>query len=273
MHEAGLQRGDDPLVIAGRTFRSRLMVGTGKYTDFAIMREALVASGAEIVTVSIRRVELGAPGHVGILDAIDFASYQLLPNTAGCRTADEAVRVARLARAMSETNWVKLEVIPDAKYLLPDPVETLRAAEILVDAGFIVLPYMHADPVLARRLAEVGCATVMPLASPIGSGRGILTRAALEIIVEEATVPVVVDAGLGVPSEAAAAMELGADAVLVNTAIAEARDPVAMAAAFRKAVEAGREGLRAGRMATRAHASPSSPTAGVVRMPEPEVPV
>jgi thiazole synthase len=265
-------RADDPLVIAGRTFHSRLMVGTGKYKDFAIMREAIAASGAQIVTVSIRRVELGAPGHVGILDAIDLADYQLLPNTAGCRTADEAVRVAKLARVMTETSWVKLEVIPDARYLLPDPVETLRAAERLVDAGFTVLPYMPADPVLARRLAEAGCATVMPLASPIGSGRGILTRANLEIIVEEATVPVVIDAGLGVPSEAAAAMELGADAVLVNTALAEANDPVAMAGAFRKAVEAGREALRAGRMPLRAHASPSSPTAGIVRLPDPEVP-
>ena len=263
---------DDPLVIAGRTFHSRLMVGTGKYKDFAVMREAIAASGAQIVTVSIRRVELGAPGHVGILDAIDLAEYQLLPNTAGCRTAEEAVRVAKLARAMAETSWVKLEVIPDAKYLLPDPIETLRAAEILVDAGFTVLPYMPADPVLARRLAEVGCATVMPLASPIGSGRGILNRASLEIIVEEATVPVVVDAGIGVPSEAAEAMELGADAVLLNTALAEARDPVAMAGAFRKAVEAGREARRAGRMPVRAHASSSSPTAGVVRLPEPGVP-
>ena len=263
---------DDAFVVGGRSFHSRLMVGTGKYTDFTIMREAIAASGAQIVTVSIRRVELGAPGHVGILDAIDFADYQLLPNTAGCRTADEAVRVARLAQAMTETNWVKLEVIPDAKYLLPDPVETLRAAELLVDAGFIVLPYMPADPVLARRLAEVGCATVMPLASPIGSGRGILNRASLEIIVEEATVPVVVDAGLGVPSEAAAAMEMGADAVLVNTAIAESRDPVAMAGAFRKAVEAGRGARLAGRMAVRAYASASSPLTGVVRLPDPEVP-
>jgi thiazole synthase len=262
---------DDPFVIAGRTFRSRLMVGTGKYKDFAVMRETIAASGAEIVTVSIRRVELGAPGHVGILDAMDFDEYQLLPNTAGCRTAEEAVRVAKLARAMTETNWVKLEVIPDAKYLLPDPVETLQAAKILVDAGFVVLPYMPADPVLARRLAEVGCATVMPLASPIGSGRGILNRATLEIIVEEATVPVVVDAGLGVPSEAAEAMELGADAVLLNTALAEARDSVAMAGAFRKAVEAGREARRAGRMPVRAYASASSPTAGVVRLAGSEV--
>ena len=264
---------DDRLVIAGRAFGSRLMVGTGKYRDFGVMREAIEASGAEIVTVAIRRVEIGAPGHVGILDAMDFSRYQLLPNTAGCRTADEAVRVARLARAMSGTDWVKLEVIPDAKYLLPDPVETLHAAVRLVADGFTVLPYMPADPVLARRLAEAGCATVMPLASPIGSGRGVLTRANLEIIVEEATVPVVVDAGLGVPSEAAAVMEMGADAVLVNTALAEARDPVRMAAAFAKAVQAGREAFLAGRMPVRAHASPSSPAAGVVRMPEVETAV
>jgi thiazole synthase len=265
-------RAHDPLVVAGQALRSRLMVGTGKYRDFAVMRDAIAASGAEVVTVSIRRVELGAPGHAGILDAIDLSAYRLLPNTAGCRTAEEAVRVARLGRAMAETSWVKLEVIPDAKYLLPDPVETLRAAETLVADGFTVLPYMPADPVLARRLAEAGCATVMPLASPIGSGRGVLTRANLEIIVEEGTVPVVVDAGLGVPSEAAAVMEMGADAVLVNTAIAEARDPVRMAAAFRLAVEAGRAAYLAGRMPVRAHASPSSPTAGVVRLPDPEVP-
>jgi thiazole synthase len=263
---------DDRLVIAGQSFESRLMVGTGKYKDFGVMRDAIQASGARIVTVSIRRVEIGAPGHVGILDAMDFSAYQLLPNTAGCKTTDEAVRVSKLARAMTGTPWIKLEVIPDAKYLLPDPVETLRAAEILVGEGFTVLPYMPADPVLARRLAEVGCATVMPLASPIGSGRGVLMRASIEIIIEEASVPVVVDAGLGVPSEAAQVMELGADAVLVNTALAEAGDPVRMAAAFRQAVEAGRLGYLAGRMPVRAHASPSSPTAGVVRMPDPEVP-
>jgi thiazole synthase len=275
---AGSQRAADaePLVIGGHVFNSRLMVGTGKYRDFGVMREAIAASGAEIVTVSIRRVEIGAPGHVGILDALDLDRYQLLPNTAGCKTTEDAVRVARLARVMSGTSWVKLEVIPDAKYLLPDPVETLRAAEILVAEGFTVLPYMPADPVLARRLAAVGCATVMPLASPIGSGRGILTRANLEIIVEEATVPVVVDAGLGVPSEAAAVMEMGAHAVLVNTALAEAQDPVRMAAAFRQAVEAGRNAFLAGRMPVRAHASPSSPAAGVVQTiahaPQPEVP-
>ena len=264
--------GADQLVIAGTAFRSRLMVGTGKYADYSVMRAAIAASGAEIVTVSIRRVELGAPGHQGILDVIDRTAVQLLPNTAGCRTADEAVRVAKLARVMTETSWIKLEVIPDAKYLLPDPVETLRAAEMLVADGFTVLPYMPADPVLARRLAAAGCATVMPLGSPIGSGRGVLTRANLEIIVEEAEIPVVIDAGLGVPSDAASVMEMGADAVLVNTALAEARDPVAMAGAFRKAVEAGREAFLAGRMPVRAHASASSPLAGVVRWPEPEVP-
>lgn len=272
MYTPHFARSDDPFIIGGRVFTSRLMVGTGKYRDFGIMRDAIEASGAEIVTVSIRRVELGAPGHVGILDAVDLSAYQLLPNTAGCRTTDDAVRVARLARAMTGTDWIKLEVIPDAKYLLPDPVETLRAAEILVGEGFTVLPYMPADPVLARRLADIGCATVMPLASPIGSGRGILTRANLEIIVEEATVPVVVDAGLGVPSEAAAVMEMGADAVLVNTALAEAKDPVLMAAAFGQAVEAGRAAFHAGRMPVRPHASPSSPIAGVVRRPDPEVP-
>jgi thiazole synthase len=268
----GEQGTGDPLVIGGKSFSSRLMVGTGKYKDFGIMRDAIAASGAQIVTVSIRRVEIGAAGHQGILEAIDLSRIQLLPNTAGCKTTDEAVRVAKLARVMTETNWIKLEVIPDAKYLLPDPVETLRAAEILVKEGFTVLPYMPADPVLARRLAEAGCATVMPLASPIGSGRGVLTKANIEIIIEEATVPVVVDAGLGVPSEAAQVMEAGADAVLVNTALAEARDPVRMSLAFRQAVEAGRHGYLAGRMPMRAHASPSSPTAGVVRMPDPEVP-
>src|SRR4051812_23884917 len=267
-----MTRDDDSLVIGGKKFSSRLMVGTGKYKDFAVMRDAIAASGAQIVTVSIRRVEIGAPGHQGILDQMDWSKFQLLPNTAGCKTTDEAVRVAKLARVMTENSWIKLEVIPDAKYLLPDPVETLRAAAIMVGEGFTVLPYMPADPVLARRLAEVGCATVMPLASPIGSGRGVLTRANIEIIIEESSVPVVVDAGLGVPSEAAEVMELGAGAVLVNTALAEAGDPVRMAHAFRLAVVAGRLGYLAGRMPVRAHASPSSPVAGVVRMPDPEVP-
>jgi len=259
---ATTQQLEDALVIAGQPIRSRLMLGTGKYRDFGAMREALAASGAEIVTVALRRVELGAPGHDGILQAIDLSSYRLLPNTAGCRTVEEALRVARLARAMAGTSWVKLEVIPEGAYLLPDPVETLRAAAMLVDEGFSVLPYMPADPVLARRLVAVGCGTVMPLASPIGSGRGVLTRESLEIIIEEATVPVVVDAGLGVPSEAAAVMEMGAHAVLVNTAIAEAQDPARMADAFRMGVEAGRAAYLAGRMPRRAHASASSPLPG-----------
>jgi len=265
--------GGDRLTIGGRAFTSRLIIGTGKYKDFGVMREAHAASGAEIVTVSIRRVEIGAPGHQGILDHIDLGRHRLLPNTAGCRTWDEAVRVAKLARAMTGSDWIKLEVIPDPKYLLPDPVDTLRAAEVLVQEGFVVLPYINADAVLARRLAAAGCATVMPLASPIGSGRGVLTRASIAIIIEESDVPVVVDAGLGVPSEAAEVMEMGADAVLVNTAIAEAGDPVKMAAAFGQGVAAGRAAFLAGRMPVRAQASPSSPTAGVVRAVEqPEVP-
>ncbi|MBB6099654.1 thiazole synthase [Deinobacterium chartae] len=263
----------DLLRIADQTFDSRLMLGTGKYTDLDVMRAALEASGAQIVTVSIRRVELGAAGHVGLLESLDLSRYTLLPNTAGARSADEAVRLARLARAVTGTAWLKLEVIPDPHHLLPDPVGTLEAARRLVNEGFTVLPYMPPDPVLAAQLEAVGCATVMPLASPIGSGRGLLTRAQLELVVERSRIPVVVDAGLGVPSEAAACLELGASAVLVNTAIAEARDPVRMAAAFRAGVEAGRAAFLAGRMALRPHASASSPLAGVPTLPDPEVPV
>lgn len=262
----------DALTIAGQSFSSRLMLGTGKYPDFTVMHEAVEASGAQIVTVSIRRVELKSPGHDGLLDALDWDRYQLLPNTAGCRTAAEAIRVAKLARATTGTNWVKLEVIPDPRYLLPDSVETLRAAEELVNEGFTVLPYVQPDAVLARDLERVGCATVMPLASPIGSGRGLQNAALIATVLDGAGVPIVVDAGLGVPSEAAAAMELGADAVLVNTAVAEARDPVAMARAFGLGVRAGRGAFLAGRMARRETASPSSPQMGVVRLPDPEVP-
>lgn len=260
----------DPLTIAGQTFVSRLMLGTGKFTDLHVMREALEASGTQIVTVAIRRVELGAPGHVGLLDALDLDRYQLLPNTAGCRTAEEAVRVARLARAATGVNWVKLEVIPDARWLLPDPVGTLSAARTLVDDGFTVLPYIQPDAVLARALEAVGCATVMPLASPIGTGRGLRTGELLRTVVDGARVPVVVDAGLGVPSDAAQALEAGAGAALVNTAIAEARDPVAMARAFALGVQAGRLAFLAGRMPERDHASPSSPATGVPRLPDPE---
>ncbi|WP_135227789.1 thiazole synthase [Deinococcus fonticola] len=263
----------DSLLLGGRSFSSRLFVGTGKYRDFTVMREALLASGTELVTVAIRRVELKAAGHDGLLDALDLDRYALLPNTAGCRTAQEAVRVAKLARAATGVDWVKLEVIPDAKYLLPDPVGTLQAAEMLVGEGFTVLPYVQPDGVLARALEAVGCAAVMPLASPIGSGRGIRTAELLRTVLDGAGVPVVIDAGLGVPSDAAQAMELGADAALLNTAIAEARDPVAMAHAFALGVQAGRLAWQAGRMAQREAASPSSPPAGAVRLPEVELPV
>ncbi len=251
----------DGLVIAARTFRSRLLMGTGKFPGPDTMARALEASGAEIVTVALRRVDLSRPEE-DILSSIDRERYLLLPNTSGARTADEAVRLARLARAGGISDWIKLEVTPDPRYLLPDPIETLRAAEVLVREGFTVLPYIGADPVLAKRLEECGTATVMPLGSPIGSGRGILTRESIGIIIEQATVPVVVDAGLGVPSHASEAMEMGADAVLVNTAVAIARDPVAMARAFRKGVEAGREAFLAGRAAESRLARASSPLTG-----------
>ncbi|KEF33485.1 thiazole synthase [Deinococcus sp. RL] len=262
----------DPLLLGGRTFTSRLMLGTGKFRDLALMRDVLEVSETQIVTVAIRRVELRSPGHVGLLDALDLRRYQLLPNTAGCRTAEEAVRVARLARAATGVSWVKLEVIADPRWLLPDPVGTLRAAELLVAEGFTVLPYVQPDAVLARALERVGCAAVMPLASPIGTGRGLRTGDLLHTVLDGAGVPTVVDAGLGVPSDAAQALEAGADAVLVNTAVAEARDPVAMARAFALGVRAGRLGYLAGRMAQRACAHPSSPPQGVPRLPDPEQP-
>lgn len=238
----------DFLEIAGRSFRSRLMIGTGKFASHSLMREALEASGCEIVTVALRRADLSGAHDpfADILDYIDPERYLLLANTSGAMNAREAVRLARLAAASGLPKWIKLEIHPDPRYLLPDPVETFEAARILVEEGFTVLPYINADPVLAKRLEEIGTATVMPLGAPIGSHQGLTTRAQLEIIVEQATVPVVVDAGLGAPSHAAAAMELGAGAVLVNTAIAAAPDPVAMASAFAKAVEAGREAFRQG---------------------------
>ncbi|MCS7207067.1 MAG: thiazole synthase [Dehalococcoidia bacterium] len=254
---------DDPLVIAGKAFRSRLMVGTGKFRTPQEMVDAIAASGAEIVTVAIRRLDLSHPNQKTILDYLDWTRYTILPNTAGCRTVEEALFIARLGRQVTGSPWVKLEVVPDPKYLLPDPVGTLRAAEQLIKEGFVVLPYIHADPVLARQLQEIGCATVMPLGSPIGSGRGILTKEEIEIIIEQATVPVVVDAGLGAPSDASLAMELGADAVLVNTAIAQAQNPVLMAEAFRLGVEAGRKAYLAGRIPKRAYASATSPLEGV----------
>ena len=252
----------DPLRIAGRTFTSRLIVGTGKFGSYEVMRHAIEASGTEMVTVALRRVDLDATGGPDILEFIDQDRYLLLPNTSGAVDAHEAVRLARLARAAGLPSWVKLEVTPEPRYLLPDAVETLRAAEMLVGDGFTVLPYINADPVLAKRLEEVGCATVMPLGSWIGSNQGVRTRDAIQVIVEQATVPVVVDAGLGAPSHASEAMELGADAVLVNTAIAVAGDPVGMATAFRLAVEAGRGARLAGLGREVAEAEASSPLTG-----------
>src|SRR6266516_3870231 len=230
-----------PLIIAGHEFRSRLILGTGKFASPELMRQSLDASGAEIVTVALRRVDLSGKHDpfANILEFLDAKRYLILPNTSGAMNAEEAVRLGRLARAAGLPNWLKLEIHPDPRYLLPDPVETLKAAEILVKEGFIVLPYINADPVLAKRLQDIGAATVMPLGSPIGSNRGIEARLQIEIIIEQATVPVVVDAGLGAPSHAAEAMEIGADAVLVNTAIAIASDPVRMAKEFKKAIEAG----------------------------------
>lgn len=255
---------DKPLIVAGRPFGSRLLMGTGKFSSPSVMADALEASGTEIVTVALRRVDLENPED-SILNAIDRKRYLLLPNTSGARDAQEAVRLARLARAAGCEPWVKLEVTPDPQYLLPDPMETFKAAEILVREGFIVLPYIGADPVLAKRLEEIGTATVMPLGSPIGSNRGLKTRESIQIIIEKANVPVVVDAGLGAPSHVAEAMEMGADAVLVNTAVAVAGNPVAMASAFRKGVEAGREAFLAGLGGVRHTAEASSPLTGFLR--------
>ncbi|MGB3309309.1 MAG: glycine oxidase ThiO [Nodosilinea sp.] len=260
--------GDSPLTIAGRTFSSRLMTGTGKYDDFATMRQSIAASGCEIVTVAVRRVQTNAPGHEGLAEALDWSKIWMLPNTAGCKTAEDAIRVARLGREMAkllgqeDNNFVKLEVIPDAKYLLPDPIGTLEAAEQLVKEGFVVLPYINADPLLAKRLEDAGCATVMPLGSPIGSGQGIRNAANIQIIIENATVPVVVDAGIGTPSEAAEAMEMGADALLINTAIAKSANPIAMGRAMGLATLAGRLAYKAGRIPVQGKAIASSPLAG-----------
>jgi len=254
-----------PLTIADRQFQSRLMIGTGKFPSNETMREALEASGTEIVTVALRRADLSGKSdpYADILDYIDPERYLLLPNTSGAMNADEAVRLARLAVSAGLPKWVKLEIHPDPTYLLPDPIETLAAAEILVKEGFVVLPYINADPVLAKRLQDVGTATVMPLGAPIGSNQGIETRRQIEIIIAQATVPVVVDAGIGRPSHAAEALEMGADAVLVNTAIAIAGDPARTATAFRLAVEAGRLAYEAGGVPRPSDgASPTSPLTG-----------
>jgi thiazole synthase len=247
------------------------MTGTGKYSTIEQMQQGIAASGSQIVTVAVRRVQTKAPGHEGLAEALDWTKIWMLPNTAGCKTAEEAVRVARLGREMAkllgqeDNNFVKLEVIPDPKYLLPDPIGTLEAAEKLVKEGFAVLPYINADPMLAKRLEEVGCVTVMPLGSPIGSGQGIKTAANIQIIIEEAGIPVVVDAGIGSPSEAAQAMEMGADALLVNSAIALAKNPVAMGKAMGMATEAGRLAFLAGRIPIKSYASASSPLTGTIK--------
>ncbi|MDP9071834.1 MAG: thiazole synthase [Actinomycetota bacterium] len=250
---------DDRLMIAGREFGSRLFLGTGKFPSNAALAATIASCATEMVTVALRRVDITA--QEDILDAVPDGVL-LLTNTSGAIDANEAVRLARLARAAGLPTWIKLEVTPDPRYLLPDPVETLKAAEVLCAEGFTVLPYVNADPVVCKRLEEAGCATVMPLGSWIGSNQGLRTKAALEIIVEQSLVPVVVDAGIGAPSQAAEAMELGADAVLVNTAIGTAADPVAMGAAFRLAVEAGRRGFLAGLPAARTVAEASSPLTG-----------
>lgn len=253
----------DDLVIAGQSFSSRLIVGTGRYRTNEEMVAALDASGTAMVTVAIRRLNLDDPTEKTILDYIDWNRYHILPNTAGCATVEEALFVARLGREVAKTDFVKLEVIPDPKYLFPDPAATLEVAKLLIAEGFIVLPYIHADPVLARKLEDAGCATVMPLGSAIGSGQGIHTVEEVRIIIEQAKVPVVVDAGLAVPSDAAKALEMGADAVLVNTAIAQAQNPALMADAFRMGVEAGRKAYLSGRIPVRSYAAASSPTAEI----------
>src|SRR6478736_4962762 len=254
---------NQPLVIAGKTFSSRLILGTGKFSAPEAMRDALDASGTEMVTVALRRADLSGKKDpfANILEFIDPKKYLLLPNTSGAMNAEEAVRLAKLAAAAGLPKWVKLEIHPDPRYLLPDPIETFKAAEFLVKEGFTVLPYINADPVLAKRLQEIGCATVMPLGSPIGSHQGITTRKQIEIIIEQASVPVVVDAGIGAPSHAAEAMEMGADAVLVNTAIAVAGDPVRMGQAFKAAVEAGRTAYEIGLADASERASATSPLA------------
>ena len=247
-----------PLIIAGKTFHSRLFLGTGKFSSNQLMQQAIDASGTGMVTVAMKRVDLNTPGD-NMLEYIDKESIQLLPNTSGARNAREAVFAAQMAQEIFETNWLKLEIHPDPRYLLPDPVETLKATEELAKLGFIVLPYIPADPVLCKLLEEAGAATVMPLGAPIGSNKGLRTRDFIEIIIEQSNIPVVVDAGIGAPSHAAEAMEMGADAVLVNTAIAVAGDPVTMAKAFKMAVEAGRMAFEAQLAAPHHEAEASSP--------------
>lgn len=255
---------DKPLIIAGKEYSSRLIVGTGKYKDFAQNKAAVEASGAEIVTVAVRRVNISKPDEPMLMDFIDPEKYTYLPNTAGCFTADDAVRTLRLAREAGGWNLVKLEVLGDQKTLYPNMPETFKAAKILIDEGFKVMVYCSDDPIAAKSLEEMGCVAIMPLGAPIGSGLGIQNPVQIRLIVESVKVPVLVDAGVGTASDAAEAMELGCDGVLMNTAIAEAKDPVLMATAMKKAVEAGREAYLAGRMPKKLYADPSSPLAGLI---------
>jgi len=254
----------DPFVLAGKSYRSRLIVGTGKYRDFTETKRAVDASGAEIVTVAVRRVNITDPTKDNLLDVLDPAHYTILPNTAGCYTAEEAIRTARLAREAGVGNLVKLEVIGDQKTLFPDVPATIEAAQVLVKEGFLVLPYINDDPIAAQKLEAIGCAAVMPLAAPIGSGLGIRNPYNIRIILEHSRVPVIVDAGVGTASDAAVAMELGCDAVLMNTAIAGAKDPILMADAMRQAVEAGRKAFLAGRIPRKLYATASSPIEGLL---------
>lgn len=255
---------DTPLVVAGRTFNSRLIIGTGKYTTYAQNAEALVASGAEMITVAVRRVNLSNPDEPRLVDFISPDDYTYLPNTAGCFTGEDAVRTLRLAREAGGWNLVKLEVLSDPKHLYPDMSETLRAAEMLIKDGFDVMVYCSDDPVYAKKLEEAGCCAIMPLGAPIGSGLGIQNPVNIRLIIEQTSVPVIVDAGVGTASDAAVAMELGCDGVLMNTAIAEAGNPVRMATAMKHAVLAGRDAYLAGRMPKKRYADPSSPLSGLI---------
>jgi len=255
---------NDPLIIAGREFSSRLWVGTGKYKDFVETQKAIEASGAEVVTVAVRRVNITDRNQENLLDYLDPKKYTILPNTAGCYTVEEAVRYARLARAAGVSDLVKLEVIGDERTLFPDTAGLIEAAKILIKEGFIVLPYTNDDPIVAQKLVEIGCPVVMPLAAPIGSGLGIRNPYNLKIIMETVKVPIIVDAGVGTPSDAALAMEYGADAVLMNTAIAGAKDPIAMAEAMKLGVQAGRLAFKAGRIPRKLYATASSPIEGML---------
>ena len=265
-----MQKTNKFLKIGNKEFKSRLLVGTGKYSSLEVMQKSLINTKCEIVTVAVRRVQGLEHGHKGLMESIDWKKIWMLPNTAGCSNAEEAIRIARRGRELAKlagkenNNFVKLEVIPDKKYLLPDPIGTLKAAEQLVKEGFTVLPYINSDPLIAKQLEEIGCATVMPLGSPIGSAQGIRNAANIAMIIAESRIPIIIDAGIGVPSEAAQALEMGADGVLINSAIALAENPILMAQAFSKATEAGRDGYLSGRLKENPLASPSSPLEGVI---------